>query len=233
MEKEVVLPVYEVVEQDGAFEVHRNGRLLMTPAGNPYRLRSEAMARAVCLEWTAQGEKVDPKTMPISQLVATTLDVVSKERPKVSERIIAYTSSELLCHRAEHPEDLARKQHEVWQPIIDWCKGGFGVDFSLGGGVMPVRQQKETIETLKMALKSFDDYLLTGLSVAVDNAGSLILGLALAEGHLSAEEVFKAAELDVEYQARTWGKDPVTQARQNEVMAELKACERWFAMLRN
>lgn len=233
MANDDVLPVYELSEGDGFFEVQRNGRLLMTPAGNPYRFRVRMLAEAILAEWQAQGEKIDTKTMPITQLAATALDVVPKDRAKINESLVAYTSSELLCHRAEHPDDLARKQHEVWQPIIDWCKGGFGVDFSLGGGVMPVRQQKETIETLKMALKSFDDMLIAGLSLAVESSGSLILGLALAEGHMKAEDVLKAAELDVDYQAKTWGKDPVTQARQDAVLADLKACERWFAMLRN
>lgn len=232
MEQSVALPVYEVVEQDGTFALQRNGRSLMTPAGQPYVLRSGDLARAVCEEWKAQGEKVDPKTMPLSQLVATALDVVPKERAKIHEHLVAYTQSELLCHRAERPEDLAKKQHDTWQPIIEWCKGGFGVDFSLGCGVMPVRQQKETIDTLRAALKSFDDFLLAGLSLAVDSSGSLILGLALTEGYLTAEKVFEASELDVDFQAKTWGKDPVTQARQDEIMADLKACERWFSFLR-
>lgn len=233
MEQVAPLPVYEVVAKDGLYELDRNGRVLMTPAGKPYLLRSAVLAEAVCAEWRAQGEKIDPKTMPLSQLTATAFDVVAKERAKITDKLVAYTSSELLCHRAESPADLARKQHEVWQPIIEWCKGGFGVDFSLGGGVMPVRQQKETIETLRMAIKSFDDFLLAGLSLAVDSSGSLILGMALANGYMNAQEVLKAAELEVDYQAQTWGKDPVTQARQDETLADLQACEKWFSILRD
>ena len=232
MEKEIVRPVYDVVDLNGAQEAHRNGRLLMTPAGNPYCLKCRPLAEAVCAEWQAQGEKIDTKTMPLSQLLATTLDVVSKDRGKIIEGLLAYTTSELLCHRAEYPDDLVKKQQDTWQPILDWCKGGFGVDFSLGCGVMPIRQQKETIDTLKVALDSFDLFILAALSVAVDNSGSLILGLALAEGYMTAEEVFKAAELEVDHQAEKWGKDPVTKARQDSILADLKACERCFAMLR-
>lgn len=224
-------PVYDVVGEGTAYAIHRNGRYLMTPAGSAYRVPTQGLAELVALEWRAQGEKVNPARMPFTQLVATTLDLVGKDRTKTMRGLLAYIDSELLCHRVETPSSLVKKQNDLWQPFLDWCQERYDVHFTTGSGVMPIPQKPEVTQQLNTVLESFDDFRLTGLSSATDAAGSLILGLALAEGFGSASSIFDAAELDFAHQAITWGDDPVTVARQATVKAELEACEKWFSLL--
>lgn len=226
------LPVYELVADAGSYVVHRNGRLLMTPAGNAYRLPLKALAEAVAQEWQAQGEKIEPSTMPMTQLVATSFDIVRKDREKIVRGLLAYTGSELLCHRAERPESLVAKQQEQWQPFLDWCEERFGARFCVGCGVMPITQSPEVDQALRQVLETYDDMQLAGISSAADAAGSLVLALALAEGQANAAEVFHASELDAKHQAVTWGDDPVTLGRQASVRKDLEACEKWFALLK-
>jgi len=229
--KEPTLAVYDVISEGDLYAVHRNGRYLMTPKGNAFRCDKEKLVQTIAKEWSAQGEKINLTQMPITQLMATTLDIVTKDRDKIVRGLLAYISSELLCHRVETPASLVKKQQDQWQPLIDWCGKRFDVHFNVGSGVMPIAQNPETTQRLHTVIAAYDDYWLAGLSSATDSAGSLILGLALAEKERTAWDVFDAAELDTEYQAVTWGDDPVTKARQAMVKHDLESCERWFGLL--
>jgi len=224
-------PVFEVAAEEGGFAVQRNGRYLMTPAGTPFLMPFEKMAQEIAAEWRAQGEKIIPDTMPMTQLFATAVDIVGKDRAKTLGGLLAYTGSELLCHRAEGPESLTTKQHEQWQPLLDWCGERYGVCFAVGCGVMPIAQKAELQDVLRAVLEALDDYRLAGLSSAVDSSGSLVLGLALLEGTHAPEEILRLSELDVTHQAIMWGDDPVTKARQDAVLRELTACAKWFSLL--
>lgn len=229
--REHVLPVYDVVQEDTGYAIHRNGRYLMTPAGSAYRVPTQAMADVVAQEWRAQTEKLNPAQMPITQLVATSLDIVSKDRGKITRGLLAYIGSELLCHRVETPSSLVQKQNDLWHPVVAWCQTRYDIHLNIGSGVMPITQSPEVGERLGAVIEAYDDFKLAGLSSATDSAGSLLLGLALAEGFASAAKVFDAAELDFAHQAVTWGNDPVTQARQATVRKDLEACELWFSLL--
>ena len=230
--REKAAPLYEVVCEPPFYAIHRNGRYLMTPAGSAFRAPTEKLAQSIANEWQAQGEKIIPSQMPMTQLMATALDLVSKGREKTITGLLAYIASEHLCHRAEEPEALVAKQEQLWQPFLSWCTQRFDVGFVTGCGVMPIAQSPETTERLRVVLESYDDFKLTGLSSATDTSGSLILGLALAEEFAPADAVFQASELDTDHQAIKWGEDPVTLARQKAIRDDLDACEKWFGLLK-
>ncbi len=230
--KTKTVPVYEVVAHDGAFALHRDGRFLMTPAGQPYIFPTQELALAIEQEWRAQGEKIIPATMPLTQLAATAFDIVGKDRPKTLRGLVAYAGSDLLCHHAKEPEALAEKQRQIWMPYLDWCAKRYTVCFVTGCGVMPIKQQPETVPAVMAILEVMDDFFLAGVSCATDASGSLVLGLALAEAFKNAEEVFEASVLDTLHQAVRWGEDPVTQARHAALLKDLKACEQWFTLLK-
>ncbi len=225
-------PVYAVERHEHRWLILRNGRVFMSPAGRPYAFPQETLALAVMAEWQAQGEKIIPAQMPLTQLAATALDVVGRDRAKTIGGLSAYVGTELLCYRTEATDSLSHKQQELWQPYLDWCEDRFAVHFVIGCGVMPIAQKPETLTRLVAHIESYDDYILAGLSSATDSAGSLVLGLALAEGFGRAEAVFAACELDVTHQAIRWGEDPVTQNRHATIRRDLEACERWFDLLR-
>ncbi|HBM91210.1 MAG TPA: ATPase, partial [Rhodospirillaceae bacterium] len=192
----------------------------------------QKLAQAIAAEWQAQEDKIDPSTMPLTQLAATTLDILAKEREKIVDCLLAFTRSELLCHRTERDGSLSERQQAVWQPVLDWCSASYGASFCLTCGVMPTEKREKTDQALRRPLEACNDFWLTGVRHAAETAGSLVLGLALAERHLTAEQVFEASELDVLHQTESWGKDPVTQGRHKAVRFDLEVCEKWFSLLR-
>ncbi len=222
---------YEVKPEGACYVLYSDALPLSTPAGRLYALPTAALAEAVADEWRAQTDKVMPSTMPLTQLAATALDILPEKREQIVAQLAGYGASELLCHRAELPPALARRQQEVWQPLLDWCAFRFDALLRVGAGIMPLEQSADSLRALHGAVAGYDDFRLVGLSCAVDVTGSLVLGLALAEKERSPEAIFQAAELDAHFQAEAWGPDPAVEAKHRSIRNEIENCARWFELL--
>jgi chaperone required for assembly of F1-ATPase len=225
-----VPPVFSVVDCDG-FTVFRDAEALKTPRGLAVTVPTRALAQAIEQECRRQGEKLDLRQMPLTQMALTAIDISSHHSEDVVSGIMRYGESELVCQRADDPADLVAEQNRVWQPYLDWCKEKFGVELRSGSGIIPFAQKPETLQSLRDFVETFDAFRLTGLSEAVGVCGSLVLGLALATGRDSPEAVLSAAELDHVWQSKKWGDDPVTHARQEDIKRDLKMCAEWLGLL--
>jgi len=83
-----------------------DSRLVKTPAKATLAVPSQAMAEAIAAEWEAQGEKIDPRTMPTTRSANAALDKVTPQQAEVAQLIAAYGEDDLLCYRAPSPEEL-------------------------------------------------------------------------------------------------------------------------------
>ncbi len=212
-----------IVEQDGGWAIALDGKPMQTPAGHAYRCPTQALAKAVAAEWDAVKDKVDPKTMPLTQLVATALDIMPVKRAEIVEQLIAYTATDLLCYRAAHPPALAAQQMEVWQPFLDWAVTEFDALLKVAPGIQPLQQDPHAVQSLRRAVEAWDDFRLTALQNAVTITGSLVLGLALIYRWRDAETIFAAAELDTTFQIERWGAEEEIVARRAAIKIELHA----------
>lgn len=223
---------YTIAQVEGRFIIERDGKAFKTPSGAAYALPTLALAKVVVSEWEAQdGKKINPRIMPFTQFAATAIDVVPKDRKNIVNRLAVYGGSELLCHRAEGPQELVEIQSRTWQPVLDWLEQRFSIKMLVGSGIMPLAQKDETLSVLREVVNACNDFRLTGLQAAVDGSGSLALGLAIIEGAMNAEAVFEAAEVDCSYQISRWGEDHETTTRRAGVMQDLKNAEKWFGLL--
>ena len=216
---------------DGAFAVALDGRPIRTPGGNPLRLARRPVADAIAAEWQAQGDQVDPRSMPLMALAATALDRVAPNRNAVVEQVAAYAATDLLCYRADDPPELAARQAQVWQPLVDWLHAAHHAELRVTTGITPVTQPPETLATLRDAVAAHDDLALAALSSATASSGSLVIGLALAAGHITADEAFAVSQLDETYQAEVWGTDAEADKSRAVLKADLAAAEMLFQLL--
>jgi chaperone required for assembly of F1-ATPase len=76
-----------------------------------------------------------------------------------------------------------------------------------------------------------DDFALAALATLVHASGSLVIGLAVAEGEITAEQAGHAAQLDELYQAERWGEDKEAIDRRVAQLAELVAARRFLDLL--
>ena len=200
-EKAAVMP-----EGDG-YAIALDGRSVKTPLSHSLKVPVLALAEAIAGEWRAQTEKIDPECMPLTRLANTALDRVSRMREAVIGQLLDYASADLLCYRVATPLDLVRRQQTYWQPIVDWAAEALSAPLRVTQGIVAVPQPSEALAALRHKLDGYDDWVLTGLQGIVTVTGSLLLGLAVLEGRLSAEQAVTASQLDELYENELWGDD--------------------------
>lgn len=215
------------------YGVNLDGRPVKTPGGSALTLGNAALADAVRGEWQAQGEKILPATMPMMQLACTVIDRVSPNRTEIVDQTAEYGGSDLLCYRSEAPEDLAKRQHEAWQPTLDWAADKFDASLNCGAGVLHVAQPESSLLALKAVLTRYDDWELTCAAQLTRIFGSLVLALAVCEGRLDWSDAFSASVLDEEFQAERWGEDREAMQRRNAVETEVREAAEFLQLVRS
>ena len=197
----------EAVAADGGWSIQLDGRPVRTPARAPLVLPTAALGSAVAQEWEAQGEEIDPASMPLTGIANAAIDHVMPDPATFAAPIAAYGESDLTCYRADGPEPLVARQAEQWQPLIDWAQACYGVTFRVTSGIVHVAQPPETVARLAEVVRALDPFLLAPLSPLVSMSGSLIIGLAAVERAVPLAQLWQAAELDEIWQAEQWGDD--------------------------
>lgn len=220
------------IELEGGFGIALDDKPLSTPMRRPVAVPSRALAEAMAGEWQAQGEEIRVPTMPLMQLAATVLDRVADRREEVIDELAAYGSAEVLCYRAEHPADLARRQTEAWQPLLDWLALRFDAPLAITNGVAPKPQNPSVLAALQAAIAERNSWELAALALATHAAGSIVLGLALADQRIDAPAAWSLSLMDELYQAERWGDDPQAVARREAIRQDLLAAEEFLRLLR-
>ena len=213
-----------VAQAEGGFRLALDGRLANTPARRPLTLPTRALAEAVAAEWGAQGEAIDPATMPLTRLANTALDGVADRRAEVEADLGAYAGTDLVAYRAGEPDRLVAAQAAAWDPLLDWAREAFGVRPILSEGVMHVDQPDASTAALRAAIGGAEGpFRLAALHTMTTLTGSLLIALAVLHGRLAPQDAWEAAHVDEAYQASVWGRDEEAEARMAYRRAEFDA----------
>jgi len=196
-----------VEEQGAGYTILLDARPVKTPARALLTLPTCALAEAIAAEWDAQADTIDPRAMPLTGLANAAIDRVAPDPATFAGGLAQFGASDLLYYRAERPRRLVELQAAAWDPLLDWARRRFDVDFVLGSGVMPVDQPEATVRALAPAVAAYDPFRLAALSPLVTVGGSLIAALALAEGAVARDAAWTAVTIDEQFQLDEWGSD--------------------------
>ncbi len=208
-----------------------DGRALKTPARVELRLPTDTLANAVAEEWRAVDGAIDPRAMPLTGLANAAIDRVAPDVAAFASGLARYAQADLLCYRAAHPIELIARQGDVWDPPLDWARQRYDIDFVVTGGIVHVDQPAETVARLEAAVAARDAFPLAALSPLVTLSGSLVLTLALAEGAMTEQQAWDAAELDELWQAEHWGEDSLATTMREDKRRDFRAAARFLALL--
>ncbi|PSC02984.1 ATPase [Alsobacter soli] len=221
-----------VAETDGGFVLVLDGRPARTPAKSPLALPSRGAGEAVAAEWAAQGQDINPASMPLTRLVNTGLDGVARMREEVIDEIAKYAGTDLLCYRAGDPARLVQRQSDAWDPVLDWARDEIGARFFLAEGVMFAEQPASSLAAVRGAVAEvIDPIALAALSTMTSLTGSVLLALAVSRGRLSASEAWAAAHVDEDFQMEVWGADDEALERRARRWNEMEASATLFRLL--
>jgi len=203
-----------VVEAENGFGIQLDGRSVKTPSKTPLVVDFHAIAHDIASEWMAQGEQVDPSTMPTTRMANSVIDKVSVNRDAIIEMLSEYAGSDLLCYRATTPQGLIAEQARVWDPILEWSANTMQAPFRVTQGVMYVDQPAQSIEVYRAKLQNMNDYQLAGAHDLITISGSMVVSMALLTNHLDVDQAWSAVTVDEIWQEKQWGADEEAQESQ-------------------
>ncbi|MCW3836432.1 ATP12 family chaperone protein [Sphingomonas canadensis] len=223
--------VETVPGEDGGYALLLDGKPVRTPGRAPLALPTPQLAEAVAEEWRAVGEAVDPRAMPLTGLANAAIDRIAPAREAFAAGLAKYGESDLLCYRASDPAPLVARQAAHWDPLLDWARRRYDVHFEVAAGVIHRPQPEATLARLHDAVAALDPFRLAGLSHVVTVSGSLVGALALAEGQANGETLWRAAQVDEDWQVEHWGDDPHALRTREAHQADFEAGVRFLSLL--
>jgi chaperone required for assembly of F1-ATPase len=222
----------ETAAMPGGYGVMLDGKPIKTPAKQALVVPSAALAAAIAAEWDTQHEEVRPTRMPLTRLAGTAIDRVTPQREAIVRQIADYAGTDLVCYRAEHPPGLAARQHEAWQPLVDWAVRRYGSPLEITVGVFPITQPAASLRAFAAAVAEQDDFALAALHLLTGACGSVVIALALIEGRLDAVEAYAASQLDESFQIEAWGEDDEQALRRQALATDISAAAQFLTLLR-
>ena len=225
-----------VAPEDGGFAVLLDGKKMRIPGGAPLRVASPALADAIAEEWQhAGGQKGGEMTLddvPLTRLAGTAQERIAPDPAPVVDALAKYAETDVLCYRAERPLPLVVRQSREWQPWLDWLDSRHGVRLVPTEGITVIAQDPEALRAVRSVLEASTASVLAGLGLAVPALGSLVLGLALADGALDAHRAHEIAALDELFQAEQWGTDAWALERRRNVERDVLLAARFLELAR-
>ncbi|MGE5537183.1 MAG: ATP12 family protein [Gemmatimonas sp.] len=232
------LPPVTVEPVQGGFRLRAGVRPWRTPAGADLLVPTHTLADAIAAELMLVrngGRLGRPRidTMGLTRLAATAIDRIGPGSAATRDALLAFAETDLVCYRVGGVPALRGRQDSSWQPLLDWLAETYGARLAVVEGVMPQSQPREALDALGSVLARLDPFTLAGLGLAVQTAGSLVIGLALAAGRINAAEAAALADLDESFQNEQWGEDAEALDRRRLRAEDLMLAERFLKLLKD
>ena len=227
----------EVAVAEGAdgFGLTLDGRPVKTPARRVLAAPVLALGEAIACEWRAQGEFIEPESMPLTRLANSIIDGVADASGLVAEEIANYLASDLVFYRAADPEGLVARQAAAWDPVLGWARAALGAHLVRGEGLVFVAQPEPALAAARAAIPRVattrDIWRLGAVHAITTLTGSALIALMLLHAQLSAEDAWAAAHVDEDWNMEFWGRDEVALARRAARFAEMAAAVAVLAAL--
>lgn len=213
------------------FSVTLDGRATKTPGQVPVVVPVEVLAMEMAAEWEAQGEFIDPGTMPVVKLVNSAIEGGQGVVPALQDEIIKYVGNDLMLYRADTPRELVTEQEAAWDKALVLLARRFEVKFQPTVGIIHQDQPGETLSRLAEAIAGADLFTLTAMVSLTGLTGSGLLAIGLQYKLFSADEAWTAAHVDEDHNIRLWGEDNDAVIRRAKRRAEYDAALKVLELL--
>ena len=115
--------------------------------------------------------------------------------------------TDLLCHRAGHPDGLIDQQNKGWNPVLDWAAERYGAPLAVVQGILPADHPAASLAAYHAVVSGFRPFSMTALHDLVTLSGSLVLALWVAGGAGSPDAAWALSRIDEDWQISQWGAD--------------------------
>lgn len=215
---------------DLGWNILLDGKPVKTPLGTPLYAPTEALATLMQAEWSAQGETINPESMPITQIVTTGIDRVANEREEIERQVQAYINTDMICYHAEQPEHYALRQKEAWVPWIDWFETKTGERLETTTDLSALTQSDKNNQYVSDYIKSLDMWHFTLLQILVSITGSVVLSMAFMAKEFDKDRLFDLSHVEDLLKSELYNEDfygvaPTQDRKWNATKCDFQAIE--------
>ncbi|HEY6817121.1 MAG TPA: ATP12 family protein, partial [Croceibacterium sp.] len=196
-----------VEQAEGGWRIALDGRPIRTQGGAPQLIPGRALAEAMALEWSRQGDKVAPEGFAWRDLLDFAIDHVRPDRAATIDTLLRYAETDTLCYRADPDDALFRRQRELWDPLLAGLEARHGVRLAPVSGIIHRAQPDAAMARLREVLAGESEFTLAALYTLAPLAASLTVALAALEPDADPAALFAAANCEEDWQAELWGWD--------------------------
>lgn len=201
----------ETTRTDDGYGILLDGRPVRTPAKAVLYVPTEALAAQIAIEFDAQQDKINPATMPFTRTANSAIDKVAVQHAEVADMLADYGDSDLLCYRADAPDELVARQSEQWDPLLIWAADTLDAPLKPRVGVIHAPQDADALARLRTRVHAMSSFELAAFHDLVSLSGSLIIGFAARMQAMPAETLWDISRLDEIWQEEQWGADEEAQ----------------------
>lgn len=200
--------VAESTEVPGRWNVLLDGRRVKTPQKEVLLVPSRMLAMAAAAEFQYQSaDLVRPITQPIYRLLWQSQDAPRSSQDLI-DQMLQYIDCDPVCARQPArgaTVNVARRQAEVYDPIIGWAEATFGVRLAVSDSILGTDQEPDVALAYAQHLGNQPYATLVALAELTGAVKSLLIGFAAARGELTVEQAVAAARVEEDLQMAEFG----------------------------
>ena len=170
---------------------------------------------------------------PLTRLAGTAQQRIAPDPAPTIDAIARYAESDMLCYRAETPEELVARQMRAWQPWLDWAALTYDAPLRVGCGIAYVKQHRE--QRCRAARRG-------GGARRPGAGGARALrcrrwaawcsGWRWPRAGWTPRTAHALGALDELFQAEAWGEDAEAAARRAAIAADVAVAARFLQLTR-
>jgi len=203
------------------FHILLDKKKLKTPLKNELRLHNQIIANEILKEWNQNSDIVNTEHLIFYGLLSMAIDKVNEQRDAYISDIINFIDTDLICYRAEGPNDLVSLQNQNWNPILLLIEKYIKANISIFKGIMPSEQDQKVHAGIKHLIVKLSDVQISVLHRLTNIIGSVFLSICILKKDLSKKQAYEFAFLDELWQAKNWGHEEEASIKRNEIRIEL------------
>ena len=204
-----------------SYEILLDENALKTPMKKELTIQNTKIAEEIQKEWNQDKNILDTDTMIFYGIISASIDKIINNRISYINDILSFIDTDLICYRAEEPNDLVQWQSKNWDPILLKIEKYINNKVDVFKGIMPSKQKKGIKLKIIKFLTKFSDLEIIVLHRITNITGSVFLSLCILNNDVIKEKAFELSHLDELWQAENWGYEEEASNNREKINFEL------------
>ena len=202
---------------DCIFNLYNNNKEIKTPEKVSFNFKEKNSPNLILKEI----KKFKLKNLNQStyyNIFSLAKDKIQVDKQKYIEEVLKYINTDLICYWENKPDDLYTLQLDNWNSQFNKLKKE-ELNFDYTFNIIPIKQNKSSIELLKKKLIQLDDIMLSCLLIITKITSSVLLSYLFITNRIKPIDLYNNTYLHEIWQSKKWGiVEEEKEKRENDVL---------------